>query len=266
MKPAEINPHFIAEAENELPRDEPPLPKTAAAKPPKDRVPLYFGIQLLLLGALLGFLLFQGIRLDRARTLLETQNKQIKTLEERVNQLDGNLGNNMGSLNTEFQNLRQILATRAVEEAVFLKILILKPTVDPKAARIISRHIHRYTVLYGQDPDLVLAIMAIESKFEPNAVSQAGATGLMQVMPQWKQVLGIKEDLKDPETSIKYGLQILGFYQNMYKDIELVLTAYNRGPGPVDMALMRKKSPKNGYSDLVLQTYERLKKLRVDTL
>ena len=85
----------------------------------------------------------------------------------------------------------------------------------------------------------------------------------MQVMPQWEKVLGIQGSLKDPEVSIKYGMQVLGFYMEMYKDIEMALTAYNRGPGPVDMALMRGKNPKNGYAPQVLKVYERLKSLSI---
>ena len=142
-------------------------------------------------------------------------------------------------------------------------MMVVKPDLDPQFARTVAGHVSRYAEFHGQDPDLVLAIMAIESNFNPNAVSSAGALGLMQIMPQWKKVLGISEDLKDPETSVKYGLQIFGFYKEMYKETEMALTAYNRGPGPVDMALMRGKDYKNGYSDKVLKMYDELKALSV---
>ena len=108
--------------------------------------------------------------------------------------------------------------------------------------------------------------MNVESRFNPNAVSSAGAVGLMQVMPQWEKVLGISGSLKDPEVSIKYGLEIFGFYMEMYKDIEMALTAYNRGPGPVDVALMRGKDPKNTYAPTVLKVYGRLKGLSLTPL
>ena len=110
---------------------------------------------------------------------------------------------------------------------------------------------------------MVLAIMAIESRFDPNSVSNKGALGLMQVMPQWSKVLGIQDDLKDPKTNIKYGMQILGFYQQMYKDLEMALTAYNRGPGPVDMALMRGKDYRNNYAAKVLKKYKMLKSMEL---
>jgi len=81
----------------------------------------------------------------------------------------------------------------------------------------------------------------------------------MQVMPQWKKVLGVKGDLTDIETSVRVGLQVFGFYRQMYPDIKTALTAYNRGPGAVDHALSQGKDPSNGYAAKVLKTYDRLK-------
>ena len=169
-------------------------------------------------------------------------------------------------LKAESLELRQFVASSSAEQVIFLKILILKPDVDPALARAIAKHVHRYAGLYGKEPELVLAIIAIESRFDANAVSPVGAVGLMQVMPQWVKVLGISGSLKDPEVSIKYGIQVLGFYVEMYKDIEMALTAYNRGPGPVDAALMRGRDPKNTYAPQVIKVYERLKKLNVSSV
>jgi soluble lytic murein transglycosylase-like protein len=164
-------------------------------------------------------------------------------------------------LREEVKGLRSDIATSASEDVLFLKAIVLKPNIDPDLARIVARLVHKYAVRFNKDPNLVLAIIAVESDFNPQAVSRQGATGLMQVMPHWKKVLGFEEDLTDPETSIRYGLQVLGFYEQMYKDPEMVLTAYNRGPGPVDGALMRGASPDNGYSAKVLATYDRIRRL-----
>ena len=49
----------------------------------------------------------------------------------------------------------------------------------------------------------------------------------------------------------------------MYRDLDLAITAYNRGPGPVDGALVRGSSPSNGYATKVLGIWERLKALDV---
>jgi soluble lytic murein transglycosylase-like protein len=167
------------------------------------------------------------------------------------------------AMKVEVENLRLYIGSAANEDVIFLKIMIMKPKIDQGLARTIARLVHKYCELYSKDPNLVLAIMAIESDFNPKATSNVGAMGLMQVMPQWKRVLGIQGDLDDPETSIRYGLQVLGFYTEMYKDVEMALTAYNRGPGPVDMALMRGKDARNGYAERVLATYQRLKGMTV---
>jgi len=171
------------------------------------------------------------------------------------------LADSSALMGQELSSLRQAVASKSREDVVFLKALILKPGIDPDLARRIASSVRRYSELYGRDPNIALAIIAIESDFNPRAVSNVGAVGLMQVMPHWKKVLGITDSLEDPDVSVRYGLQILGFYMEMYRDLEMALTAYNRGPGPVDGALMRGANPGNGYATRVLETYQRLKSL-----
>lgn len=154
------------------------------------------------------------------------------------------------------------VSSHAREESLFLKMLILKPSLDQTLARRIARSVQIECMLFGQDPNLVLSIMANESDFNPRAISNMGAVGLMQVMPHWKKVLNLQE-LSDPEVSIRAGIQILGFYLQMYRDVDLALTAYNRGPGPVDGALVRGTSAANGYAAKVLGTFQKLKTLDV---
>jgi soluble lytic murein transglycosylase-like protein len=165
------------------------------------------------------------------------------------------------ALKVELVNLRQSVASHTGQDVLFLKVLLLKPDIDVQLAHTIAEQTHRNSQLYGRDPNLVLAIMAVESDFNPKATSVVGAQGLMQVMPHWKRVLGINGDLFDVETNIRHGMQILGFYMEMYGDLETALTAYNRGPGPVDFALQKGKDARNGYAAKVLATYERLKSL-----
>lgn len=200
-----------------------------------------------------------SVRLENLNQLAHAQSDTVERLVRQSVLLaaDGE------TLRGQVADLRAFVASRSAEDVIFLKTVIIKPKIDRPRAREISRLVHKYASLHGQDPDLVLAMIAVESDFNPEAVSHMGATGLMQVMPQWKKVLGIQESLTDPETSIKYGLQILGFYKSMYKDIETALTAYNRGPGPVDSALMRGRDPTNKYVPRVMKTYEILKALTV---
>ena len=197
------------------------------------------------------------VRLDALSASSSVISRQATDIGTRVS----DLAEQSVGIKAEGTELRQYIASGTAEQVIFLKILVLKPDIDLVLARNIARHTHHYAALYKRDPDLVLSIIAEESRFNPNAVSPVGAQGLMQVMPQWEKVLGISGSLKDPEVSIKYGLEVLGFYMEMYKDIELALTAYNRGPGPVDVAMMRGKDPKNRYAPEVLKVYERLRKL-----
>lgn len=159
----------------------------------------------------------------------------------------------------EISNLRALVNTDMTEELIGLKILVLSPRVPNHTAREIASAIHKYAPRFQRDPDLVLSIMRIESDFDPRAKSKMGAMGLMQVMPQWIDVLDIQCDLYDPECNVKYGLQILGAYEQLYGDLDMALTAFNRGPGPVDYALMRGKDPDNGYAGKIRAVYDRLR-------
>jgi soluble lytic murein transglycosylase-like protein len=61
-------------------------------------------------------------------------------------------------------------------------------------------------------PDLVLALIEVESRFDPWAVSPAGAVGLMQVMPFWPRELGVQNQLVRVAPNIRMGCEILRYY------------------------------------------------------
>ena len=96
-------------------------------------------------------------------------------------------------------------------------------------------------------PDIVLAVIAAESSFNRFAVSLAGAQGLMQVMPFWKNEIGRTDDnLTDIATNIRYGCKILQFYlQKENGDLALALARYNGSVG------------KTRYSEKVLVIWEK---------
>jgi soluble lytic murein transglycosylase-like protein len=221
-----------------------------------------FIAQLALLAMGLAAGLMIGRRLESNQQGLEQQRIQSDVTRQKVDAL----AEQTALLRAEMMNLRQTVASNTSEDVLFLKVLLLKPSIDPELARQVAILVHKNAQQYSRDPNLVLAIITEESGFNPRAVSPVGAAGLMQVMPHWKRVLAINGDLYDPDTNIKYGLQVLGFYLEMYQDLEMALTAYNRGPGPVDAALVRGKNPNNGYAPKVLGTYERLKRLNVSAM
>ncbi|MBR5948475.1 MAG: lytic transglycosylase domain-containing protein [Clostridia bacterium] len=95
---------------------------------------------------------------------------------------------------------------------------------------------------YGLDPDLVFAVIRTESHFEPQAVSHAGAEGLMQIMPvtaewiAWRRGYTHEHDkVFEPAYNIDMGCYLLSYLLDYYEnDLILAVAAYNAGAGNVD--------------------------------
>jgi len=86
--------------------------------------------------------------------------------------------------------------------------------------------------LWGVDPDLVRAVIEVESAFEPQARSAKGAMGLMQLMPVTARQYGVADPF-DPRANIEAGTQHLRSLLDRY-DLSMALAAYNAGAGAVE--------------------------------
>jgi soluble lytic murein transglycosylase-like protein len=96
----------------------------------------------------------------------------------------------------------------------------------------VAASIHRHTKSNGIDPELVVAMIKIESGGDPRAVSPKRAVGLMQVhYPVWGKALGVSyEELFEIDTNIGAGIQILNHYLDRYEDLGKALAAYSGNP------------------------------------
>lgn len=84
---------------------------------------------------------------------------------------------------------------------------------EPERRLKLLREVHREARRAGLQPELVLAVIEVESHFNRYAVSSVGAQGIMQVMPFWKNEIGRPEDnLIELETNLRYGCTILKHY------------------------------------------------------
>lgn len=95
------------------------------------------------------------------------------------------------------------------------------------------RKVHRAATRADLQPEIVLALIEVESHFDPYAVSRVGAQGLMQIMPFWKKEIGRPNDnLIDTDTNLRYGCTILKHYLNREKGrLADALARYNGSYG-----------------------------------
>ncbi len=93
--------------------------------------------------------------------------------------------------------------------------------------------VHREAKIAGLQPELVLAVMDVESAFEKYAISRVGARGLMQIMPFWLDEIGRPNDnLFDIDTNIRFGCTILKHYIDIEKgNLFRALGRYNGSLG-----------------------------------
>ena len=113
---------------------------------------------------------------------------------------------------------------------------LAEPPCDPIDDSAVTPVIDGAAKTHGLQPNLIRAVIEQESGFRPCAVSPAGAEGLMQLMPDTAEELGVADPF-DATQNIEAGAKYLKDLIDRYKgDLAQALGAYNAGPGATDQA------------------------------
>jgi soluble lytic murein transglycosylase-like protein len=129
------------------------------------------------------------------------------------------------------------------------------PADSARVLPIVERHASRFRL----DPLLVLAVIQVESRFDPTAVSSRGAMGLMQLRGETARELaedlGLSwrgdEQLFDPETNVMLGCAYLSRLNRRFGGVDAALAAYSSGPSIVEARLDTNSPIPLGYTDRV---------------
>ncbi len=109
---------------------------------------------------------------------------------------------------------------------------LLPHGVNHEKRRYYHRHIVKVAQQYRLDPLLLHAVVSAESSYNSQAVSHAGAKGLMQLMPATAKRFGVR-DVFNPIQNLQGGARYLSWLLNRFKNVRLALAAYNAGEGAV---------------------------------
>jgi soluble lytic murein transglycosylase-like protein len=119
----------------------------------------------------------------------------------------------------------------------------------------LAGHIYAAARAHDIEPQIAFGLVRAESSFRRTVVSHAGAVGYTQLLPstaRWIAPGTTRAALFNTETNLDVGFRYLRYLKDKYNgNVDLALTAYNRGQGTVDRLLRQGRNPDNGYAAAV---------------
>ncbi len=153
-----------------------------------------------------------------------------------------------------------------VEEHVRAQVAKRMPAATTRTRRKVATTVLTESTRAGVDPLLVVALIHVESSFNPRARSRAGALGLMQVrVPTLREQLhrphARRADALDPHTNVQAGVRYLRRLLDTFGATDLALMAYNAGPGRIQRLLAEGSIPPRirEYSRKVVDELDRIR-------
>ena len=158
-------------------------------------------------------------------------------------------------LNWEEERAIELIATHLAEKNAL---------IPDEELREVARTMYDASRRYQVDYRLVLAVMETESNFRHDVVSDAGAIGIMQVMPvvarEFSGDVGIpykRDVLHCPHANVRFGVYYLSWLSRHYDNEYAVLYAYNVGFTRARQNMQRNSEPKTWFTRKVMEEYER---------
>ena len=204
-----------------------------------------FFVQTLFAIAALVFGFFMGVRyqtrvesVNEVRTLVQVQKSKIESLRD------------------DNQRLKTVVLLREFLDKESIRLP--EGTVND-----IAGSIHEASQRFKLPPEMILAVIRIESAFDINAQSDKGAVGLMQILPSTGQEIARDlriawpgdDILRDPQANIEMGAYYLTKLIGQFNNLAVALTAYNHGPGRVAELSEAKADLPMDYAEKVLSHY-----------